>query len=322
MSQLQQKIGDISNNELEVIEFYIDEQLADGTVYSGYYGMNVAKVLEIIRRPPITGVPGKHHSSVLGTFNLRGRVLPLVDLGMWLGKNIIDASTRKVIVSEFSGIVTAFLVSGVTRIHRMSWTQVEAPDKHLKIFSHDCLTGVVRFEGRIVFILDMEQVIGSMNPSLDMAEKSKDVQADSSMPQYRVLVADDSSSVRHTIVTTMERAGFIVTAVESGVEAWDYLLKLKRQAEEEKKPITDYLQLIISDIEMPEMDGHTLTKQIKGDSMLCRLPVALFSSLITEALRTQGEKSGADEQISKPDLPLLTQKARTLIERILGKPGS
>lgn len=318
MSQLYPKIGDISSNELEIIEFYIDEQLADGTVYSGYYGMNVAKVLEIIRRPPTTGVPAKHHKAVLGTFNLRGRVLPLVDLGMWLGKKVVETDTRKVIVSEFSGIVTAFLVSGVTRIHRISWTQVEAPDKHLQIFSHDCLTGVVRFEGRIVFILDMEQVIGSMNPSLNMAEKAKSVQADGSMPPYRVLVADDSSSIRYTIITTMELAGFIVTPAVSGVEAWNYLLNLKRQAEEEHKPITDYLQLVISDIEMPEMDGHTLTKQIKDDHILCRLPVALFSSLITDALRAQGEKSGADEQISKPDLPLLTQKARALIERVLG----
>ncbi|MCC8193026.1 MAG: chemotaxis protein CheW, partial [Deltaproteobacteria bacterium] len=168
---------DAASNELEIIEFYIEEVLEDGSTYTSYFGMNVAKVLSIIRRPAVTGVPGNHHPAALGTFNLRGKVLPLVDLAMWLGKKTEMDDNWKVIVTEFAGWTTAFLVSGVTRIHRMTWSQVEPPGKHLQSFSHDCITGVVRFDNRIVFLLDMEQVISSMNPKLSIEAQTEHVDA-------------------------------------------------------------------------------------------------------------------------------------------------
>ncbi|MDR2727391.1 MAG: chemotaxis protein CheW, partial [Deltaproteobacteria bacterium] len=148
-------------NELEIIEFYIEEQLPDDKRYCGYYAMNVAKVLEIIRMPEVTSVPSKHDKAVLGTFNLRGRVLPLVDLALWLGKAVAPNEAPKVIVSEFSGVVTAFLVSGVTRIHRITWNQVEPPGQHVQSYSRDSITGVVRIEEHILFILDMEKIVAS-----------------------------------------------------------------------------------------------------------------------------------------------------------------
>lgn len=307
-------------NELEIIEFYIDEQASDGSTYRGYYGMNVAKVLEIIRRPTITGVPSKHHPAALGTFNLRGKVLPLVDLALWLGKSLTSSDALKVIVSEFSGVVTAFLVSGVTRIHRLSWSQVEAPGRHVQSYSSDSITGVVRFEDRIVFILDMEKIITSMDPNLDMGKKGEDAigtRVVSAEPDH-VLIADDSASIRNMIGNTLEKAGYRVTRTASGREAWDVLLGYRRDAEERKVPVSDIVQLVISDIEMPEMDGHTLTRNIKDDSILQRLPVILFSSLITDALRHKGESVGADDQISKPDLPMLTQRVAGLIAKTRG----
>lgn len=311
-------------NELEVIEFYIEETIPDGTVYRGYYGMNVAKVLEIIRRPTITGVPSKHHPAVLGTFNLRGRVLPLVDLSQWLGKKLLDSDALKVIVSEFSGVVTAFLCSGVTRIHRLTWNQVEAPGKHLREYSKDSITGVIRFEDRIMFILDMEMIITSMDPKLDMSIRGEEAgaleaQAVPDAHAFHILIADDSSSIRNMISATLERVGYRVTRTASGREAWDVLNIWRREAENEKCTIYDKVQLVISDIEMPEMDGHTLTRQIKADPVLNALPVVLFSSLITEALRHKGQAVGADDQISKPDLPTLTQRVRSIIATKLGK---
>lgn len=306
-------------NELEIIEFYIDELQSDGSTYRGFYGMNVAKVLEIIRRPNITGVPSKHHPAALGTFNLRGKVLPLVDLSMWLGKKLASTEALKVVVSEFSGVVTAFLVSGVTRIHRLSWSQVEAPGKHVQGYSNDSITGVVRFEDRILFILDMEKIITSMDPSLDMGQKNvKAVEVAEEVP-YHVLIADDSSAIRNMIGATLEKAGFQVTRTASGREAWDVLVKWKGEAETAGKPLQSIVQLVISDIEMPEMDGHTLTRKIKEDTVLQKLPVVLFSSLITGALRHKGEAVGADDQISKPDLPGLTERVRTLIKSREGK---
>lgn len=305
---------DAASNELEIIVFYIEEDLPDGTTYTSYYGMNVAKVLSIIRRPPVTGVPGKHHPAALGTFNLRGKVLPLVDLSMWLGKNTRPDDSWKVIVSEFSSTTTAFLVSGVTRIHRMTWGQVEPPGKHLQSFSHDCITGVVRFDERIVFLLDMEQIIGSMNPRLSLDAHAEQLNEGVDGAGCHILIADDSPSVRNTIALVLEKAGFRVTRTTCGREAWEALQAWKSKSEAEGKPIQRYVDLIISDIEMPEMDGHTLTRRIKDDPLLKEIPVILFSSLISDVVREKGVKAGADDQISKPDLPELSVRAKKLIK--------
>lgn len=327
MSQASQ-ISAVGGNELELIEFYIEEEQPDGSLYRGYYGMNVAKVLEIIRRPVITDVPSKHHPAVLGTFNLRGRVLPLVDLALWLGKTMAPSDNLKVIVSEFSGVVIAFLCSGVNRIHRMTWDNVEAPGQHIKNYSEESITGIIRLDTRILFILDMEKIISTMDSSADMVRRSEEVagvaQSEDALTvedahAFHILIADDSSSIRRTISTTLEKVGYRVTRTASGREAWEVLMQMKKEAEAAQVPFNDMLQLIISDIEMPEMDGHTLTKQIKADPVLCPTPVVLFSSLITDTLRHKGESVGADDQISKPDLPSLTKRVRTLIASKLGK---
>ncbi|MDR2076373.1 MAG: chemotaxis protein [Desulfovibrio sp.] len=307
-------------NELEIIEFYIDEALPDGSAYRGYFGMNVAKVLEIIRKPPVTGVPGKHHRAALGTFNLRRRVLPLVDLGLWLGKNNTNSVNNKVIVSEFSSVVTAFIVSGVTRIHRMTWNQVEPPGKYLQAFSHDSITGVIRIDERIVFLLDMEQVISSMDPSLKLSTHL-DQAGSTDGSGFHILVADDSPSIRSTISRCLEQARFSVTKTTCGREAWDQLKAWEQQAAREKVPLNRFVHLVVSDIEMPEMDGHTLTRKIKDDAVLRRIPVILFSSLISDVVREKGRKAGADDQISKPDLPRLTECAHALIQKSLGADG-
>ncbi len=303
-----------SGNELEIIEFYIDELLEDGTSYRSYFGMNVAKVLEIIRKPPVTGVPGKHHAAALGTFNLRGRVLPLVDLGLWLGKTNAGEENDKVIVSEFSGVVTAFIVSGVTRIHRMTWAQVEPPGKYLQAFSHDSITGVVRFDERIVFLLDMEHIIGSMDPSVNLGSHAEGV-VEQGGAGYTVLLADDSASIRTIIASTLQKANFKVTKATCGREAWEQLKTWEGQAREKNEPITNFVNLVISDIEMPEMDGHSLTRQIKADPAFKAIPVVLFSSLISKVVFDKGVQAGADDQISKPDLPHLTVRAAELIRK-------
>ncbi len=311
--------GIATGNDLEIIEFYIDEVFSDGLEYRSYYGMNVAKVIEIIRRPTITGVPGKHHPAALGTFNLRGKVLPLVDLGLWLGKKSSGIENNKVIVSEFSSVITAFIVSGVTRIHRMSWAQVEPPGKYLQSFSHDSVTGVVRFDERIVFLLDMEQVISSMDPNLDLAKLAKttgdSIESKDFGCGYKILVADDSPSIRSTLAYCLKAASYTVTQATCGREAWDQLQKWHTQATAEKVPLTNFVNLVISDIEMPEMDGHTLTRKIKDDPRFQKLPVILFSSLISEVVRQKGIQAGADDQIAKPDLPELTARTKSLIEK-------
>ncbi|MDR2504017.1 MAG: chemotaxis protein [Deltaproteobacteria bacterium] len=303
---------------LEVIEFYLDEVLADGSSYRSCFGMNVAKVLEIIRVPEtVTGVPGKHHPAVMGTFNLRDRVMPLVDLASWLEKKPLPGNDgRKVaVVTEFSGVVTAFAVSGVSHIHYITWSKVEPPGKYLQYFSHDSVTGVMRIDGRIVFLLDMEHIISTMNPSLGLEHNAAQVADPREGAGRTILVADDSAMIRKTISTYLTRSGYGVVQATCGREAWEKLEKWKQESAAQDKPLDAFVDLVISDIEMPEMGGHELTRKIKNDPQLRTLPVVLFSSLISQVVLEDGRKAGADDQISKPDLPKLTSRVKDLIEK-------
>ena len=309
-------------NELEIVEFFIDEVVGvdeEGRprVYKGYYGVNVAKVLEIIRLPRVTEMPEVSHPSVLGAFNLRSHIIPLVDLSVWLGKVRAETDSPKVIVTEFNNVTTSFLVTSVTRIHRLSWEAVEPPNRYVSQISGDCITGVVKLEDRIVFLLDLEKIVADLNPNLGLRlDMSIEWNA---ATRYRALVADDSVLMREMLKDLLQKAGFDVTAVQNGREAWDLLQQLREKSETGQRPITDYVQVMVADIEMPAMDGHNLTKRIKQDAVLKDLPVILFSSLITDKLRHKGEAVGADDQISKPDVSQLAMRAKALIERKLGQ---
>ena len=310
----QNSLLNVNNNELEIIEFLIEEKQPDGSAYSGHYGINVAKVLEIIRLPSVTSVPSKHDSSVLGTFNLRGKVLPILNLAAWLGKEMASDENNKVIVTEFSGVQAAFLVSSVTSIHRMTWDRIEPPNKYVQAYSRESITGVLRIQDRVLFILDMEKILASLDSTLDMSQVEVDTTPVEGAGQFHLLVADDSSSLRHILKSSLEKSGFQVTVVGSGREAWDYLSELRNEAQSKQVELTELVHLVISDIEMPVMDGLNLTHRIKTDPMLKQLPVVLFSSLITDKLRHKGESVGADDQISKPEVTQLAKRALALIK--------
>ena len=328
-------------NELEVVEFYLDEILPNGvvpeglqpaqelanayaakeaeekggepTVYRGYYGVNVAKVLEIIRMPKVTELPEVQHPCVLGAFNLRSRIIPLVDLAMWLGKTGVPSPDAKNIVTEFNNVTTAFMVSGVNRIHRISWEEVEPPNRYVAVVTQSTIVGVVKLEGRIVFLLDLEKIVANLNPKLGLHLKDLGDDWDASKG-YRALITDDSALVREMQRDLLEKAGFKVVITTNGREAWEQLLSYKRMVEEEGRPLSDFVQVVVSDIEMPVMDGLNLTLRIKEDPLLKHLPVLLFSSLITDKLRHKGESVGADGQISKPEVGNLARRAAALIE--------
>ncbi|MEW5772176.1 MAG: chemotaxis protein [Thermodesulfobacteriota bacterium] len=304
-------------NELEIVEFYLEEAGPDGVSYKGYYGVNVAKVLEIIRKPKITEMPETSHPAVLGAFNQRSHIIPLIDLANWLSKERVEKEPPKVIVTEFNRVTSSFLVSGVTRIHRISWEEVEPPNTYVSTLSNNSITGVVKLEGRIVFILDLEKIIADLNPSLGL--RLDDTKKWKSDVAYKALVADDSALVREMLKDLLQKAGFLVEAVHNGREAWERLAAFKAKAEAEKRPITDFVQVLVSDIEMPAMDGHNLTKRVKEDPVLRVLPVMLFSSLITDKLRHKGQAVGADEQISKPEVSTLAIRAKELIQQRTGK---
>ncbi len=187
----------------------------------------------------------------------------------------------------------------------------------MSTLSNNSITGVVKLEGRIVFILDLEKIIADLNPALGL--RLDDTLKWKSDVAYKALVADDSALVREMLKDLLQKAGFLVEAVHNGREAWERLQSFKVKAEAEKRPITDFVQVLVSDIEMPAMDGHNLTKRVKDDPMLHGLPVMLFSSLITDKLRHKGEAVGADDQISKPEVSQLAIRAKELIQQRMAK---
>ncbi|MDR3176128.1 MAG: chemotaxis protein [Desulfovibrio sp.] len=299
-------------NELEIVEFHIDEPN-----YSGHYGINVAKVVEIIRLQPVTAMPQMRHPSVLGAFPHRdGKVVPLVDLASYLGKTKVPTNEAKIIVTELNGIVTAFQVSGVNRIHRLSWRDVEEPGLFLQNMSHNSITGVVRLDSRVVFLLDIENIVADIDPSLAVHLSHTEEYSAGDGEIYTILHADDSGSIRHLVKNLLEKSGpFNVVQAVSGEDAWNLLNGLKRKAQDEAKQVRDFVQAVISDIEMPQMDGFALCKKIKEDPELKKLPVALFSSIISQALAHKGVSVGADAQFTKPDLEHLREKLLELIQK-------
>jgi len=307
---------EVGTNELEIVEFYIQERGRDLEVYTGHYGVNVAKVLEIIRMPDVTEMPGSSHPSIIGAFKHRGRVLPLVDLSLWLGKNPPDQVDQKVIITEFNNEVTGFLVHGVNRIHRMSWESIEPPSGYVSEFSSHSITGVVKMDERIIFVLDLEKIVTELNPHMEM--RLDEDESASIEGKYKALVADDSNIVRQMLKKQLEKGRFEVHLVNNGKEAWDLLEKIKTKAAQENIPISHFLQAVVTDIEMPSMDGLTLTKKIKDDPELGKLPVILFSSLISDKLRHKGEVVGADDQVTKPEISQLTERTMALIREKLG----
>ena len=298
-------------NELEIVEFYLDEP-----DYRGHYGVNVAKVVEIIRPQPVTVMPQMPHPCVLGAFPYRdGRVVPLVDLARYLGTQSASSQEPKVVITEFNRVVTAFQVSGVNRIYRLSWTDVEAPGRFLQNSSQNSVTGVVRLDGRVVFLLDMESIVSDLHPGLVSAMQANDNEREEAPGKpIRILHADDSASIRSLLMRLMtSNKRFELIQVNDGQEAWERLLQLKAQAKNENLPLTAFVEGAILDIEMPRMDGLTLCKKIKEDSVLRALPVAIFSSLITQAQEHKGQSVGADAQFAKPDLQSVCNKMYELV---------
>jgi len=298
-------------NELEIIEFYIQEAAGGGPGNNHYYGVNVAKVLEVIESPKgMTRPESAPHPCYMGAIDLRGKALPVLDLAIWLGTEKQPGDNEVILVTNFNKRVTGFLVSGVTMIHRVSWSEVQSPSHYIADMETNCITGMVEIEDHFVLLADLEKILAELDPESMSHEESK-----SKAEGWKALVADDSTSMRAMLKQKLEQAEFTVDIARDGEEAYQYLLGLKAKAREEGVPLSDLINILVSDIEMPQMDGYTLTKRIKDDKDFKFLPVVLFSSLITEELRHKGQSVGADDQISKPEFGDLADRASELIRK-------
>jgi two-component system chemotaxis response regulator CheV len=299
-------------NELEIVEFRIDEVDTKGNVVPCYFGVNVAKVREIIRLPNLRKVVNSN-AAVSGMIKLREQVITLIDLAKTLNKNTEGLVADRVIVLEFNRVIVGILVHSVSRIYRISWENVEPPVKAI----HDAnITGVVKMEDRIILILDFEKIIGELSCSMALAAPSEELLLANS-PANRatktILVADDSKFIRSTICESLRTAGYQLMEAENGEEAWDLIAAAKDKAQQTGEPISKYLNMVITDIEMPRMDGLHLTSKIRKETVLDNVPVVIFSSLASDDNKARWRDLGAADILTKPDLPNLVEKADALV---------
>lgn len=287
-------------NELEIIEFGIGGDT---------FGINVIKVREVINPVPVTRTP-KIHPHVMGIIQLRGEVLSVINLAQALGYPPSEHPEQdKLIIAELNQMKVAFYVHTVSRIHRISWEQIEKPSE-LARGVENSTTGVVKMGERFILLLDFEKIVVDISPEsgINVGQLKELGQRDKS--NKRILLAEDSAILRKLIEETLHEAGYVhIEICQDGNEAWNYLEHLARTGE----TITDHINLVITDIEMPKMDGHHLTKRIKENPELRKLPVIIFSSLITDDLRHKGEKVGANAQVSKPEIVHLVKVIDKLI---------
>jgi two-component system chemotaxis response regulator CheV len=299
-------------NELEIVEFRIDERDSKGNVVPCFFGVNVAKVREIIRLPNLRKVVNAH-SAISGMIKLRDQVITLIDLSQALSKDTDGIAADRVIVLEFNRIIVGILVHSVSRIYRISWENVEPPVRAI----HDAnITGVVKMEDRIILILDFEKIIGELSSSEALHTPTQELMLAHSVVNRSaktILVADDSNFIRHTICGSLREAGYKVLEAENGEEAWDLINSLLQQCREKGAGIESVLNMLITDIEMPRMDGLHLTSLVRKESTLDQIPVVIFSSLASDDNKMKWKNLGASDILTKPDLPNLVEKADSLV---------
>lgn len=295
-------------NELEFVEMCVNEIKEDGKEYTRYYGINVAKIKEIINTPDvITEVPNSH-PALEGIMNIRGKVIPAINLPKWLGKYHADLDLKRVIITEFNHVLNGFMVNEVVRIHRVSWGRIEPPTSIISDGENGCITGIVKFDDKIIIMLDLEKIIFDLTPDMAIQYAKADESLEDKRKGKNIVIAEDSAPISKMICKTMASAGYNIKPFPDGLTAHDYLMNLAQTSVEEGRPIADYIDLLITDIEMPQMDGLHLLSKVRAREEYVDIPVIIFSSMATEDNIRKWQYLNANEYISKPDMPFLLAK--------------
>ena len=288
-------------NELEIMEFTVGGEL---------FGINIAKIREIMRAQETKRMPNSHNF-VEGIFKQRGEVITVIDLAKCLNIERTENKSHDIfILTHFNKLNFAFRVESVVGIDRVSWEDIKKPDKVIYSGEDSVATAIAEYKDRLITILDFEKIIADISPETSITLDRLDELGDRVESQKKILVAEDSMMLSNLIIGFLHKSGYKNTVkFNNGKEAWDYLT----EAKDSGLPISNYVSCIVSDIEMPLMDGHRLTKLIKTDDELKHIPVILFSSLISDELRIKGQEVGADEQITKPEIVELVN----IIDRLI-----
>lgn len=292
-------------NEIEIMEF---------TIYDELYGINVAKVREIMMSDKVKPVPHSHES-VEGIFKPRDTMLTVVDLPFYLTNAKTEPQPKDLfMVTNFNHMHIAFRVHTVVGIQRISWKDIQKPDKTVNGGEEGLATGIAQCGSDLVTILDFEKIVADIAPETGIDLSEVGGFAGRNRSEYSILMAEDSVLLTRMIEKALNKSGYTnLMKFNNGQEAWDYLSEIR-----DEEDLLHKVSLIITDIEMPQMDGHRLTKLVKEDEKLKHIPLIIFSSLINEEMQIKGKKLGADEQLSKPEIGHLVEVIDHLLEKRRG----
>lgn len=289
-------------NELEILEFRIG---------NNHYGINVAKIKEILQYKEPTPIPNSH-PCIEGIFMPRDEIITVVNLAENLNMpSSADKSKDMYIITNFNKLNIGFHVHSVVGITRVSWADISKPDATLNGNGASVATGIVKIDDRLVVILDFEKIVLDISPETGLKVSEIENLGSRERNAAPILIAEDSILLGKLICDSLEKAGYTnLTVTMNGQEAWDKLNEYKAAG-----VLEESVKLVITDIEMPQMDGHRLTKLIKDSAEFSHLPVVIFSSLVNDEMRRKGEALGANAQLSKPEIGNLVSE----IDKILWK---
>jgi len=289
-------------NEIEIMEFTIDGNL---------YGINVAKVKEIMIAEPVKPMPHAH-AAVEGIYKPRDEVLTVVDLPKYLnGENKHKGERDIFIITNFNKMLIAFRVHSVVQISRISWTDIQKPDKAVSGGAESVATGIAQCGDDLVTILDFERIVAEIAPETSIQIEEIETLGPRNRNEKPIWIAEDSILLSKMIEDSLRRAGYVnLQMYPNGQELWDALNQLPKD-----QPVSRRVGLIITDIEMPQMDGHRLTKLVKDSERYKGIPLIIFSSLISDEMRIKGRQLGADEQLTKPEIGHLVSVMDHLLVR-------
>ncbi|MDR1994957.1 chemotaxis protein [Azonexus sp.] len=299
-------------NKLEILLFFLGVDQRTGRRET--YGINVFKVREVMRTPMITAAP-EMPESVEGMVSLRGALVPVIDLAKYSGVN--TGTPREImIVTEYNGHTQGFLVEGVDTILRLDWSKMRVPPEMLTAQTGGLVTAVTELEdGRLVMMMDVEKVL-SETTSIDNEAMFRGV-VPLERPDATVYYCDDSSVARKQIEKTLAVMGIKGVSAVNGMHMWEEMEKTAAYAKSVNQPVSNFINLVLTDIEMPEMDGYMLTKRIKSDPRFSNIPIIMHSSLSGMSNQKLGQSVGVDEYVPKFE----PQRLSETLARRLGVTG-
>lgn len=287
-------------NELELLIF---------DVGGNYYGINVAKVREITNSEPITMIPNSH-PFVEGVFIPRDEIITAINLAQVLQlPNSADPDKDMFIITNFNKLNVSFRVHKIFIITRFSWSDIIVPDKTVGSADAALATGIVKWMDHLVVILDFEKIVSDISPETGLKVSDIEYLEGRERNNEPIMIAEDSALLMRLITDSLEKAGYTnIQKNVNGKEAWDKLNEYKAEG-----TVNEKVHCIITDIEMPQMDGHRLLKLVRDDATFKDIPVIIFSSLLNDDMKRKGESLGANAQLSKPEIGNLVSELDKLL---------